>query len=204
MADIKAETTARRAANFGFAALFFALLGWINLELLMLMNSSSIRGQLLTCSLGLYLSVSAYRKYQTWWLPIARSAPETKLRSYSKVSLIGNGFMLVAVGSVTGYLANTDLVVAATGAGILMFVPWSKSKFCKEYFLLSHGLLVAGALPVLVNAAAHQHPIIVLAYSWIFWSYAASLLLITLWLQRSTTLSAKIAVSPKPSEAGTR
>jgi hypothetical protein len=66
MTKIKAETNARRSANFAFAAFLFALFGWINLEILML---------------GLYLSITAYRRHQTWWVTLAPSASESAPQS---------------------------------------------------------------------------------------------------------------------------
>lgn len=204
MTNAEAEKTSRTAANFGFAALLFALWGWVNLEILMLTNKAGVRGQLLTCALGLYLSVSAYRRSRIWWAPTARSAPPSALRNYSRVRLIGSGFTLAAVGFIIACLMRSGfLTPTVIGAGILMFIPWSRSGFCKDYFTVSQALLLAGALPVLIYAAKNQHPIILLGHSWVLWTLAAGLLLITLWLQRSAIVTAdKLPTEPKVYEAG--
>lgn len=189
MADKKLETTARTAAHFGFAALLFALLGWMDLEIVMLNSHFSVRAQLLTCALGLCLTLSACRRYQAWWLPIARSTPQTTLQGHARARLVGHGVMLVAAGSALGYLMNTGFAFATMGAGLLSYVPWSRNKFCRDYFFLSHALLVAGALPLLLIAAGHQHPIMLIAHAWILWSLAAGLICLTLWFERSTALA---------------
>lgn len=87
MTNVQAEATARRVANFGFAAMLFALVGWINLEVLMFVNNPSMKTQLLTCGVGLCLVVLAYRRCPTWWVPNGaidlRTCVETLLKSKS-------------------------------------------------------------------------------------------------------------------------
>ena len=204
MTNAKTEKTSTRAANFGFSALLFTLLGWINLEVLMLGNEAGVRGQLLTCAIGIYLSTLAYRRYQFWWVRLGRSAPTNALQSYARASLIGTGFILAAVGFVMACFMRSGIVTTTVmGAAILTFIPWSRSRFCKDYFIVSQGLLLAGGLPVLIAAVKHQHPLILLAVSWALWTLAAGLLTITLWLQRSTTVIAdKLPAEPNVYEAG--
>lgn len=66
MTETRAETGARRAASFGFAALIFVFFGWANLEVILLNNNAGIRWQLLINALGVYLSIVAYRRCRFW------------------------------------------------------------------------------------------------------------------------------------------
>lgn len=144
----EAREKSLRAANFGFGALFFTLFGWINVEILAVSNSASIRGQLLTFAIGASLSTLGYRRYQTWWTPLAQSmrgeAPQSSFRTHwgAIVLLVGAGFFLACT-------MRMDLFTSvALGAGSLTFIPWARSSFCKKHFFASHALLVSGGLPV--------------------------------------------------------
>ncbi len=181
MTNIKAEAAVRRAANFGFVALTFALYGWINLEVLMLRNNPGIPAQLFTCLLGGYLSISAYRRYHISWGRMTGSASAMAFRRYPGARLAGSGFMLAAVGFAMAFFMRTGLVTTTlTGAAMLLCIPWSRIRLCKEHFLVSQGILMAAGLPILILDAKQQHPVILLADTWILWGLAAFLLLITI------------------------
>lgn len=191
MTRSKAEKNALRAANFGFSALLLALFGWINLEVLVVSNSAGIRGHLLTLAFGASLSTIAYRRYQTWWTPLAPSIHGNASRASSRSRWAACG-LLAGAGFLLAYAMRMDLITSvAVGAGTLTFVPWARSRFCREHFFVSHALLVAGGLPVLVINAKYQHPLVLLAETWFLWALAAGLLLSTLLPRKSVVAAAE-------------
>jgi hypothetical protein len=184
MTGTRAETNARTAANFAFGALLFALFGWMNLEVLLLANSRNAGGHVLACALGLCLTIAAYRRYRSCWVPLARSRRQFARQGASRACRIGSGFALAVAGFALASSMRTGFATGAViGAGILTLIPWSRNSFCRKYFFVSHTLLVAGGLPMLIMAAKDQDPFILLAVSGILWALASSLLLSTLWSQ---------------------
>jgi len=180
MTGMKAEAIARRAANAGFGALLFALFGWVNLEVFLLTSDGTIRGQAVACGLGLYLSLTAYRRYRLWWLPLARAAREASPEGGSRLGRIASACGLAAAGFALACATRTEsFATAIVVAAIAAFIPWFRSEFCVRYFFASHVLLMAGGLPVLVIGAAAQHPVLMLANTWVLWVPAAALLLST-------------------------
>lgn len=180
MTGTKAEAIARRAANAGFSALLFALFGWVNLEALLLTSGGTVGGQVVACGLGLYLSFTAYRRYQLWWLPLARAARARPPEGKSRAGRIASACGLAAAGFALACAVRTESFAAAiVVAAIAAFIPWLRSDFCVRYFFASHALLMTGGLPVLVIGAAGQHPVLLLANTWVLWVPAAALLLST-------------------------
>jgi hypothetical protein len=185
MINSKVEKSARIGVNLGFSAFLLALFGWINLETLMAMNDGGVHGQLFAGGVALYLSITAYRRYQTWRVSMPPPTSEFAQKKTSKASPIVSGIMLIATGFATACSMRTGLAItAAMGASVLLFIPWSRIRLCREHFFISQALSVAGGLPVLIFAAKNQHPIIQLVNSWTFWAVSASLLLATLWRPR--------------------
>lgn len=165
--------------------MLFALFGWVNLEVLLLTGNGSVKGQLLTCAFGIFISGTAYRRYRIWWAPLARSAPKSAPRSAFGTSRIASGFGLAAVGFALGYSMRTGFVTTTLIAtGILMYLPWYRSSFCRERFFVSQALLIVGGLPILLFGEKY-HPLILLADTWVLWAFAAGLILSTLWLQKT-------------------
>jgi hypothetical protein len=121
----KAGKKSLRTANFGFSALLLTLFGWINLEILAVSNSASIRSQLLTFAFGASLSTIGYRRYKTWWVPLAQSmhgeSSQSSFRTYwgAIILLASAGFLLACT-------MRMDLITSvAVGAGTLTFIPWA-------------------------------------------------------------------------------
>lgn len=202
MTKSHAGKSAMGAANFGFSALLFALFGWLNLEVLLLSASAGIRGHLLTFAFGASLSTIAYRRYRTWWVPLARSAQLATPRMPLKAKWIASGCALAGAGFVMAYMMRMGFFTSVlVGAGILTFIPWARSSFCRAHFFISHVVLVGGGLPLLVIDVKHQHPLVPLGATWTLWVLAAGLLLITLWPQKSAVSpAAQLQAGPRTYE----
>lgn len=179
-------TVATQPANFGFSAFVFALFGWINLEAFLLETRAGISAHLLTAVFGTSLSLLAYRRCRAWRTPPAPSWQDSAMLRRSTAG-IGSGAALIAAGCALAYsmrsgFATTTVICAA----ILCFFPWSRIGFCRKHFFVSHTLLLAGWLPVLLSATTHPPVIMLMAASWVVWTLAAGLLAITLFSHRST------------------
>lgn len=181
MTKSNVETAEITRANFGFSALVFALFGWINLEVVLLATDAGIRAHLISFALVIILSTIAYRRCGARW------APERNLTlpRNSTPGEIGSGLALVAAGCTFAYSMRTGFVTSAViCAAVLCFLPWSRMNFCRQYFFLSHALLLAGWTPFLFTASRHQDSIMMLAGTCAIWALAAGLLLATLSRQR--------------------
>lgn len=185
MTGARAETTTRTAANSAFSALLFTLFGWANLEVLFA-SKPGIDGHASSCALGLCLSILAYCRYRRCWMPLVRSRRQFAPQSVSGACGIGSGLALAAAGFALAASMRAGFATGAViGAATLALIPWSRNGFCRKYFFVSHALLVAGGLPVLILVAKNQDPIMLMTVSGLLWALAAGLLLSSLWSQRS-------------------